>query len=311
MRTLLIILLTLFLVPALLITGILGTANWVLTESFISSSIREVVAQVNFEEIVVDNIHGESGDTEEFAKLILPHLNFGVILGDISESLVQGVFGFLTGKTDDIALTLDMSPLVGQMEELLLDKDFFLDQAKQLDPAEYELLKKLSDADLREIQEKAVTEAKAEAELNFDQVDIFAKLTEDNPGIMDMLIKVRTAFSRMRTALYIGAGACLVLIALLLVIRLSGGLVAAGIAMVINGGIFVLIPTAFKALSGTLLANIPKTPGVDAGELVYTLVSKVMAVPRNIGLIYCAVALVLFLAAFISDKIKTKRVQTT
>lgn len=314
MRIFFIILLTLLLIPALLFTGLLGTANRIITESFITSSLRDVFDTVDLADILVENLgDGDEGgeDREEgepdLQAIIVPHLNFDEILGDVSETLVQQAFGYLTGDTDAIILSVDLSPVVQQVEDLFMDKEFFLEQVAEFDPEEYEQLKDLPDEELREFQEEVFADIGDEIDFGQEELNLIAMLEEDDPETLDILSGIRDAYGKLKPAMFIGAGACLILIAVIILIKPVGGLIAAGVALILNGSLFALVPTVFNAMSSTILSTLVEDEGVEMAELVNTLISKVLAVPRNIGLIYLGLALVFITAAIVITRVKAKK----
>lgn len=322
MRIFFIILLTLLLIPALILTGVLGTANRIITESFISSSLRDIIDTVDLSDILVENLgdgdeggedreEGEGEDREEgepdLLAIIVPHLNLDEILGDVSETLVHQAFGYLTGDTDSIVLSVDLSPIVQQVEDLFMNKDFFLEQVAEFDPEEYEQLKDLPDEELREFQEEVFADISGEMDFGLEEFDLIAMLAEDDSETLDVLSGIRDAYGKMKPAMFIAAGACLILIAIMILIKPVGGLIAAGVALILNGGLFALVPTVFNAMSNTILSALAEDEGAEIAELVKTLFSRVLAVPRNIGLIYLGLALAFIIAAIVIKKVKTKK----
>ncbi|HOB35413.1 MAG TPA: hypothetical protein PKL39_06680 [Bacillota bacterium] len=197
-------------------------------------------------------------------------------------------------------LSLDLTPIATQIEALLMDREFFLNRAKTLNPAEHERLLKLPDAELRQAQEEAVSQLKAQLNLKTVEVDLLAEITKDNPELADNLARFSRSVRLIGPAFFIAIGICLFLIALMLLIRLRPGLIATAVALIVSGGFLFLL---FGG-SGFFMPALPENVDHSAAKAASAFMANMLTIPRNIALIYWGGALVAIVAAILLKRIK-------
>lgn len=325
MRTFLIILLSFMLVPVMLVTSALGIVNVVLTESFVISTIEEVDLFGHLEELlpelIEESIDDEPAETEEEEEInpmevLIPRLELSPILQPVTDSLVGQLFDYLNGKIETVEFTLDLSPIVRQTEDMIMDRDTFIEIMLEVEPENTDELLQLSDKEIAEAQQEALEgfrEEVASGDIFPEEihVDFIEMLSEDDPDFLDTLDDIKFTFNHKSTALWIGIGACLLIIALMLLLKLTGGMNATGICLLLVGG-----PMAFGAISAQLAMNfiidvIADEVPVDMIGVVEGLLRQFLSPPRNIGLAYTVGAIVLFtLSGIISCRRKRSQVNT-
>jgi len=101
MRAFLVFLITLFLIPALIITGVLGAVRTIMSEPFIVRTLEEIIMAADLQQLLHEYLAQEaelSPGQQEFIETVLPRLDLNKVLVDLSKTASSTIFAFLSGK---------------------------------------------------------------------------------------------------------------------------------------------------------------------------------------------------------------------
>lgn len=301
MRTVLLILLSLTLVPLLLATILLGTANLMLTESFVLETIEEIGLFRVLDEMVSDLVAEDlATEANQLIEPFLPHLEFAVIIEDVGKNLVAKTFAYLEGDSDSIVLIFDFRPLMTQIEDMVMDREAFISLIASQDQDTADMLGKLPAEELLDIQKQMRDDLLAEdnlpTELELDMLEMIPELEQ-----------LRSFFA-VKNKLVIGAiVAALVLMTLMLSIRLAAGLAASGATLVAAGAALLISINTIEGWYGRWSLAAEGELPAESVNMLAGLLGRLLPLPRDIAAACCfvgAVAIILALTTIWEKKVK-------